>query len=660
MNYEELIKDAPRWPYPVDYGKENEVNCDVLVLGGGIAGCWAAIGAARQGVKVALVDKGATVSSGSGGSGVDHWHAVVTNPASKISPEEFTQAILESHNGWRAGIPLYITSRESYDRLLDIEKMGMKIRDSQDEFKGADFRDEATKLLFAYDYTAKYCARVWGSSVKTSLYKECRRLGVAIYDHTFISSLLNAGGKQGSRIVGATGVNARTGEFYIFKSKASVLSMYFPQRQWIFSTEIRGLTYSHRTPNLTGDGHALSWKAGAVVAGVEASAPGGAGAYGYPQYGYGNAANTWYACTMVDAAGKEIPWVDRDGNVLKTVAERYRPAPGQKFFLSGGMPETDYRYRGPRMLPVKGLADFGAAARGGRPGAEVKMVEAELPLYADLSSMPEHERRVIFGLMVAQEGKTLIPIYRTYTRAGFDPDQDLLQGYSGGGPPKWRQSTGGGVISGGGPVVDWDLKTSLDGLFAAGGQIFFNGDHAYAAATGRYAGERAAQYAGGTRAAAVNRRQVEAEKTRVYAPVKRRNGMEWKELNAGVCKVMQDYCGEVKNEGLLKLGLKWFEEIDAGEASVAFARNPHELVRVLEVFNLITNGQMIMEACLARKASSSALGFTRSDYPQLNPPEWQKWVTLKQDQGHVKTDELPLDYHGDVEKNYRAHSGARR
>jgi hypothetical protein len=38
MKYEELIKDAPRWPYPVSYGKENEVTGDVLVLGGGIAG----------------------------------------------------------------------------------------------------------------------------------------------------------------------------------------------------------------------------------------------------------------------------------------------------------------------------------------------------------------------------------------------------------------------------------------------------------------------------------------------------------------------------------------------------------------------------------------------------------------------------------------------
>ena len=61
------------WPYPVRYGLENEVNTDVLVLGGGLSGCWAAISAARKGLKVAIVEKGCTVHSGAGGAGIDHW-----------------------------------------------------------------------------------------------------------------------------------------------------------------------------------------------------------------------------------------------------------------------------------------------------------------------------------------------------------------------------------------------------------------------------------------------------------------------------------------------------------------------------------------------------------------------------------------------------------
>ena len=53
--YEYVKKDMPlpRWPYPVNYGKENVISTDVLVLGGGVAGCHAAINAAKKGVKVA-------------------------------------------------------------------------------------------------------------------------------------------------------------------------------------------------------------------------------------------------------------------------------------------------------------------------------------------------------------------------------------------------------------------------------------------------------------------------------------------------------------------------------------------------------------------------------------------------------------------------------
>ncbi len=41
----------------------------------------------------------------------------------------------------------------------------------------------------------------------------------------------------------------------------------------------------------------------------------------------------------------------------------------------------------------------------------------------------------------------------------------------------------------------------------------------------------------------------------------------------------------------------------------------------------------------------------------MDPKPWRKWVTVKLDQGHVRVGELPLDYSGDMAKNYEAHSG---
>ena len=49
------------------------VKCDVLVVGGGLGGCLAAIKASEHDVKVTLVEKANTKRSGSAGTGNDHF-----------------------------------------------------------------------------------------------------------------------------------------------------------------------------------------------------------------------------------------------------------------------------------------------------------------------------------------------------------------------------------------------------------------------------------------------------------------------------------------------------------------------------------------------------------------------------------------------------------
>ena len=67
------------------------------------------------------------------------------------------------------------------------------------------------------------------------------------------------------------------------------------------------------------------------------------------------------------------------------------------------------------------------------------------------------------------------------------------------------------------------------------------------------------------------------------------------------------------------------------------ARNPRELMRVHEVFNIITNGQMIMQTCMA-------------------PTKEKNWVTIKLDGGDVKTGLLSFDFAGDHIANYKEHA----
>ncbi len=617
-------QDALEWLYPVNYGKENQVSADVLVIGGGIAGCHAAINAAKRGLKVVIVEKAATSRSGSSGAGVDHWGAALTNPCSTITPDQIAERRVRpgAPPDYDNGISRYITLKESWDALLDCEQMGLRFRDEKGEFAGASFRDDETKMMFAYDYSGRNNIRiVGGAKIKRILYKELKKRHVETYDRVMATGLLTEGGKPGARVIGAMGVNTRTGEFNIFKAKATVLATAQFSGIWVFSTELAGSATHADDPNAVGDGSAMAWKAGAEFTQMERSRGPVLGPFNWPRFGIGSPTNTWYPCTIVDSNGKEVPWVDRQGNILKDVADRTRD------------------HYGAQLSP--------ALIEG------IKTGEYVLPLYADLPGMPEYERRAIWGLMVGNEGKTRVPIYQVYSQAGFDPDKDMLQtpimvreaGGEGPGPYMWRSGAAGGGWSGGGVVVDWDLKTNLEGLYAAGNQVAGSwGGHPGAATTGRYAGRKAATYAKTADEPTLERKQIDNEKARVYEAVGRDGDIGWKELHAGITRVMQTYCGEYKSEQMLKTGLWWLNSIKESEVDRTYVRNPHELVRFLECLTRITISEMIIHASLARKASSRPLGFKRIDYPQTDPPEWNKFITTRLENGEVKIGELDTKY----------------
>jgi hypothetical protein len=364
----------------------------------------------------------------------------------------------------------------------------------------------------------------------------------------------------------------------------------------------------------------------------------------YPPYGAGNNHNTWYGATLIDATGKEVPYMNRDGEVLKSVEERFMPAKGQNFFLKGGsIDNPKYEIEGPETVPFSKLLEEGY----------------KLPFYADLSDLPEMERKVIWGMMVGEEGKTKIPVYNNYSKAGFDPERHVLQCYGTGWTsasflPQERQLFGlpGGFLN------DWKLSTSLDGLFVAGDALYASNCYGHAAATGYYAGRHAIAYALGADLPDIHIEQVEQEKRRVYAPIRNKpeNSVGWKELNEGIAKTMQNYCGEIKYDDLLEIGLARLGEYEKNIVPETFANNPHELVRLLEVFDILTNAQLILHASLARKHSSKPLNFLRGDNKEEESPKARKLIVLKQVESRITTRELPIDFYGNLKENYEKYN----
>ena len=90
--------------------------------------------------------------------------------------------------------------------------------------------------------------------------------------------------------------------------------------------------------------------------------------------------------------------------------------------------------------------------------------------------------------------------------------------------------------------------TTVPGLYAAGANSGLEGS-SYACASGLYAGNRAAEYAAEACPGKIREESIQAEKEKLYAPVKRwesgddRDHISWKELWAGSTRVMQQCCG---------------------------------------------------------------------------------------------------------------------
>ena len=622
----------PEWPYPIKFGEEKEVEADVLILGGGIAGCWAAISAARTGAKVVILEKADVRRSGAGGPGCDHWCNVPGNPCSRVDPDTWAIAEMEAGGDFANGIGIQIQCREDWDTLQEMELMGGKIRDDKDEFLGVEGRDEKTKLMFSPRYSwgaglgmpkgwgtpdfvppktrNNMVIRIWGSTFKPALKKECLRLGVNVLDRVMATSLLNENGVQGGRIVGATGLNVRTGEFVVVKAKATIISAGGSGNMWFMDMEHGGYSSMYSRAN-SSDGTAMAWRAGAKLTMMEASSP----------YRIATGLkHKWYTGGG-DASYENIPIVDSNGKVLPYATQGWQ---------DGGAMWSD-----------------AAKMRAG-----IQSGEYELPFYADFAGIDPKESNATWNLMLNEESTTKIMV-KTMTEGGFDYKRDQIMNYNMmefQGSQQYREPGRGGLMT------DWDLKTSLDGLYAAGTATFQPGDHSYAAATGRYAGRKAAAYAKGIEAGKVCREQIDREKERVLAPTKRDSGIEWKELHNGLSRVMQYYVGEFKSERTLDLALEEIERIEKYAVPQLYALDPHKLMRSLEDLSLIEHAKIMIRAMKERKLSNPKLSLTRVDYPDNDEEDMKYYLALHQEGGEVKFERIPLRYWGNMKEQYEAHN----
>ena len=123
---------------------------------------------------------------------------------------------------------------------------------------------------------------------------------------------------------------------------------------------------------------------------------------------------------------------------------------------------------------------------------------------------------------------------------------------------------------------------------------------------------------------------------------------------AAITEVMKEHCGAKRSAELLTKGLDRLREIRDDLAMRLSARNPHELHRCLESLSVLSNAETVLHSSLARRASAKQLHFIRTDYPEMDPQEWHKFVTVRKAEEGVVYGERPIDYYRPLKGNYEA------
>ncbi|HTC97953.1 MAG TPA: FAD-binding protein [Bradyrhizobium sp.] len=214
-----------------------EYDADVLVLGGGPAGTWAAISAAEHGARVVLADKGFCGTSGAtAAAGTGVWY---------IDPDP---ALREAAMAGREKMGGYLQDRRWMARTLD-----------------CTFAQSNRLAEWGYPYPVDDNGKSQRNSLQGPEYmrlmrKRSKAAGVTILDHSPALELLI---DDGGAVAGAAGQRRQKDDRWIVRARAVVIAT-------------GGCAFLSKTLGsnvLTGDGYLMAAEAGAELTSMEFSNP---------------------------------------------------------------------------------------------------------------------------------------------------------------------------------------------------------------------------------------------------------------------------------------------------------------------------------------------------------------------------------------------------
>ena len=567
--------------------KDITINTDVLVIGAGWAGFFAAIKAREDGADVTLVDKG--YGSRSGASSRNDGHMTVFNEDWGHDIKAWHQQTHE--NGEYLSNPEWtdIVCKESYDRYLDILSYGV-----------VPPRDKDGELLHPFPIRLPGGIDAvwlgWGFDTMPFVRKHALKIGVKIIDRVLVTDLI----KQDGAIAGAVGIGTQTSDFYVLKAKATIVCT----GTSCFKTQAP----ASRSSKASFDGEGMAYRAGGEISGMEFSCMG-----------------RWRPFT--GEFPEDAPVYPREGRKINDVYSRHV--------------SWLYAYRCPMMLLGNYIDADGHGAGPFHPYSVMAMHDGKGPMLLDTESVSDEDIEHALLLYPPDYDRFKAvdtdPVGRDLYSGDFDMAESFLGRHMGG---------AGGMTS-----TDLFGGTSLPGLFGAGdsyhsaasGAVYPNGGTGIRVATvsGARAGHTAAKYITETKNIDVDETEIARLREYALGPIERKGGFYPSWAHDQVSNiVIPYYVFGVRSGKRLQAALANLEFLEEHIAPILCANDPHELALAHEAKNRILGAKMMAASALYRE-ESRGLQY-REDFPSRDDKNWHCHVKIQQVDGEFTLSKIQI------------------
>jgi len=409
-----------------------------------------------------------------------------------------------------------------------------------------------------------------GKRQKELLTKTAKECGVRIMNRIAVNDLLV---KEG-HVAGAVGVDVTEDEpeLVVFQAKAVLLATGMAQRLYPESNPAYLFNLAG-CPADCGSGHAMALRAGARLVNIDMPHD-----HAGPRYFQRGGKGTWIGISC-------------DIN---------------------GVPVTPYVGK-----PSRELGDVTADVW---PGVyREKMLNGTGPVYMNCTQLSEEDHEY---MREAFKCEGIDSIYDYLDQHNIDLRKNMIE-----------FGTYNYCLNSRGIDISEKAESSLPGLYAAGditGNV--RGNLTGAAVFGMIAGEAAAEYVKTVPEYDISCHPLIFSREALYkSMLEREEGAHWKEANSMLQMLMNDYIGTMRprSANLFKAGIKYIRDLRRYALAELKAENSHELMRCLEVLDLIDLGEAVAVSGEFRKESRGL--HKRIDYPYTDITLNNKFLTVVRD-----------------------------